>query len=257
MMGATLTLLTDYNAVGAGKTRHKDRKDHHLVRPILSKLSTLHLSRLTEEHCMLDRWALPLIQKPLNQIADVCQQRDIHANQVTVTGFVLGLLVVPSLYVGWYWLALILILMNRVFDGVDGVLARQTGATDQGAFLDITLDFIFYAAVVFGFALANPADNALAASALLLSFMGTGVSFLAFAIMAERRNLSRIQYPNKGIYYLSGLAEGTETIAFFVAFCLWPQHFAVLAWSFAGMCVLSATLRIWSGYHSLSGQADD
>lgn len=206
---------------------------------------------------MLDRWSLPLIQKPLNQIANRCRQKGISANHATIMGFVLGLLVIPALLMEWYGLALVLVLVNRIFDGVDGVLARQTGATDQGAFLDITLDFIFYAAVVFGFALANPADNALAASALLLSFMGTGVSFLAFAIMAERRKLSRIQYPNKGIYYLSGLAEGTETLLFFVAICWWPQHFATLAWGFAAICVVSATLRIWSGYHSLSGRTDD
>lgn len=206
---------------------------------------------------MLDRWSLPLIQKPLNQIARACRKQGYTANQITVCGFGLGLLVIPALLVEWYWVALVLVLLNRLFDGVDGVLARLTGATDQGAFLDITLDFVFYAGVVFGFALANPADNALAASALLLSFMGTAVSFLAYAIMAERRNLSRIQYPNKGIYYLSGLAEGTETILFFMAFCIWPQHFAALAWTFAAICVVSATLRIWSGYHSLSGQTAD
>lgn len=206
---------------------------------------------------MLDRWALPLIQRPLIGLAKACQAAHVTANQVTVTGFILGMMTVPSLYWQHSYLALALILLNRILDGVDGVLARMNGATDPGAFLDISLDFIFYAAVVFGFALANPEQNALAASALLLSFMGTGVSFLAFAIMAERRKLSRIRYPNKGIYYLSGLAEGTETLAFFIAICVWPQHFAPLAWGFAALCVLSASLRIWSGFHSLAAEDAD
>ena len=201
---------------------------------------------------MLDRWSLPLIQKPLHLIAQQCAKRGITANQVTLVGFVIGLLAIPALWVGAEWLALVLILANRTLDGVDGVLARLVGETDQGAFLDISVDFIFYAGVVFGFALADPQQNALAATALLLSFMGTAVSFLAFAIMAERRALSRITYPNKGIFYLSGIAEGTETILFFIAICLWPQHFPSLAWGFALICVVSAAVRIWSGYHSLS-----
>ena len=200
---------------------------------------------------MLDRWSLPLIQMPLRLIAKQCIKRGISANQVTLTGFAVGLLVIPALWLGLEWLALVLVLTNRTLDGVDGVLARMVGETDQGAFLDVTLDFVFYAAVVFGFALADPAQNALAATALLFSFMGTGVSFLAFAIMAERRSLSRITYPNKGIFYLSGLAEGTETLLFFVAVCLWPQYFAPLAWGFAGLCIVSAGLRISSGYRSL------
>ncbi len=61
----------------------------------------------------------------------------------------------PALYLHLYWLALICIVLNRFGDGLDGALARMTRATDGGGFLDIVLDFIFYASVVLGFALAN------------------------------------------------------------------------------------------------------
>ena len=40
--------------------------------------------------------------------------------------------------------------------------------------------------IPFGFALYDPA-NALAACFLIFSFFGTAVSFLAFAVMAQRR----------------------------------------------------------------------
>ena len=64
------------------------------------------------------------------------------------------------------------------------------GSTDLGGFLDIVLDFIVYAGMVFAFAVADPGANALAAAFLLFAFMGTGSSFLAFAMMAAKRRLS-------------------------------------------------------------------
>ncbi|WP_435891264.1 CDP-alcohol phosphatidyltransferase family protein, partial [Klebsiella pneumoniae] len=41
-----------------------------------------------------------------------------------------------------------------LLDGLDGALARRRGLTDAGGFLDIALDFLFYALVPFGFILA-------------------------------------------------------------------------------------------------------
>ena len=102
-------------------------------------------------------------------------------------------------------LALALLLVNRLADGLDGAVARQTRLTDLGGFLDIVLDFIVYAGMVFAFALADPAANALAAAFLLFAFMGTGSSFLAFAIMAAKRgHLDRSAWPQVAL--LSGRA---------------------------------------------------
>jgi hypothetical protein len=106
--------------------------------------------------------------------------------------------------------------------------------------------------VPFGFALADPAANALAASALLLSFVGTGSSFLAFAVIAEKRGLSSASFPMKGIYYLGGLTEGTETILVFTAMCLWPEHFAAIAWLFAILAILTTLSRWWWGWRLFS-----
>ncbi|MEX2319953.1 MAG: CDP-alcohol phosphatidyltransferase family protein [Saccharospirillum sp.] len=200
---------------------------------------------------MLDRWTLTLIKPPLSRLARRANRHGVRANQVTVAGFTLGMLVVPFLALELYGAALIVILLNRLADGLDGELARVQGATDGGALLDIVLDFVFYAAVIAGFALANPADNALAAAFLLWGFMGTASSFLAYAILAERRKLSSMTYPSKGFYYLGGLAEGTETIAFLVAMCLFPAQFVWLAWAFFGLCAVTTLTRVVGGYHSL------
>ena len=165
---------------------------------------------------MLDRYSLKILNPLLDSIADYLRQKGVRADHITIASFVVGLLGAILVARHHYLVGGGLILLNRLGDGVDGVLARLSGTTDRGAFLDICLDFIFYSAVVLGFAFAEPARNSLAAAFLIFSFVGTGSSFLAYAIMAERRSLTDQRLPDKGFYYLGGLAEGTETIGFFV-----------------------------------------
>ncbi|MFV0439138.1 MAG: CDP-alcohol phosphatidyltransferase family protein [Desulfopila sp.] len=201
---------------------------------------------------MLDRFLLCGVRWPLTGLARWLHRRHVGADQVTVAGFVVGMLAVPAVAMHWYGLALLLILLNRIADGVDGILARMAGVRDAGGFLDIVFDFIFYSAVVVGFALADPLVNGLAAAVLIFSFVGTGSSFLAYAIMAERRQLVSVAYPHKGFYYLGGLTEGSETILFFVVICLLPSSFVLFAWIFAGLCWLTTITRVWGGYRTLA-----
>lgn len=173
------------------------------------------------------------------------------ADQLTVAGFVAGVLCIAAIALGWYTLGLVLLLLNRLVDGLDGEVARLTGASDAGAFLDITLDFIFYALLPLGFAIANPSENALPAAALVASFVGTGASFLAYSRFAESRGIDHPDFSYKGLYYLDGLAEGTETVLFFCLMCLFPLWFAPLAWIFAIICLLTAINRVVVGYRTL------
>lgn len=200
---------------------------------------------------MLDRMTLTLIKPMLTATARCIINAKVKADTLTITGFFAGLSCIPLLASEHYTLALVLIMINRIVDGLDGAVARLTEPTEHGAYLDIVLDFIFYAGVIFGFALAIPEQNALPAAALLFSFMGTGSSFLAFAIFAEKLNLQSMQYPNKGFYYLSGITEGTETILFFVAMCLLPNHFPALAWLFFTLCIITTMTRVIGGAHTI------
>jgi phosphatidylglycerophosphate synthase len=137
-----------------------------------------------------------------------------------------------------YGVGLVLILINRLADGLDGDVARRTSPTDLGAYLDIVCDFVFYSAVAFGFALAHP-ENAVAGAFLIFSFVGTGSSFLAFAAIAGRRSLTTTARGRKSIYYLGGVTEGTGTILAFGAFCLVPASFRVGAFVFGTLCWLT------------------
>lgn len=202
---------------------------------------------------MLDRHALRYAQRLLATSAQFCHRHHIGADTISWVGFAIGLAVPLLLWKQLFWAAALGIVANRICDGLDGMVARLHGTSDAGAFLDIVLDFLFYGAVVWGFALADPQANGAAAALLLFSFLGTGSSFLAFAILAERRQLINRSYPSKGIYYLGGLTEGTETIAVFLFFCLFPQWFAVLATGFAVLCLITTATRITFAVSTLRG----
>jgi phosphatidylglycerophosphate synthase len=200
---------------------------------------------------MLDRAIQQALRPLMTRAARVLLRAGASADGLSFTGFALGLAAAAAIATQHFMAGLVLLLLSRLMDGLDGAVARASQPTDRGGFLDITLDFLFYAAIPLAFAMADPATNALAAAALLASFMGTGSSFLAFAVMAEKRGLTDTALPDKSFYFLGGLTEATETIAVFAAMCLWPSAFAPLAWGFAALCGITTALRIGWGWQRL------
>jgi phosphatidylglycerophosphate synthase len=181
----------------------------------------------------------------LDRTAALLARLGLSANAITVAGFVIGCSAWTALAFREYFLALTLITANRVADGLDGPLARRLGPTDLGGFLDVALDFFFYAGVPFFFAVGRP-EFALPAAFLVFSFVGTGSSFLAFSVIAAKRGVTTDVHGPKAIYYLGGLTEGAETIAVFVLICLLPDHFDWIAWIFGTLCWLTTATRVVS-----------
>jgi phosphatidylglycerophosphate synthase len=200
---------------------------------------------------MLDTRLRRLIDPPLDRIGAMLARRGVGADTLTLVGFIFGLLAMVSVTVEAYAAALLLLAANRIADGLDGAVARRTRPTDLGGFLDIVLDFIVYAGLVFAFAVADPVANAWAAAFLLFAFIGTGSSFLAFAVMAAKRRISTELRGPKSFYYLGGLTEGTETILFLILVCLLPDWFAGLAIAFGVLCWLTTVGRVAEGYQLL------
>ena len=197
---------------------------------------------------MIDAAILPLQRRLLAPPGQWLAARGIRADQLTIAGCLVGLAAAGAAALGLFGLALLGLALNRLADVLDGAVARETGPTDRGAFLDIALDFVFYAAFPLGFVLADPATNALPGAVLIASFVLSGTSFLAFASIAARRGMTAADYPSKGIYYLGGLTEGAETIAVFAAFCLFPAWFPVLALAFAAACGVTGLTRFAAGW---------
>ena len=173
--------------------------------------------------------------------------RGATPNGVTLVAFVVGLGAGLAIWAEAYWMGLVLILISRLGDGLDGWVARAMNRqSDFGGFLDIVLDFAFYGLIPVAFALADPARNALPAAVLVLTFYVNGASFLAYATIAEKRGAAgqSIERGTKSLLYTTGLAEATETIVVFCAMCLFPHAFAWLAYGFAVICAYTTFSRV-------------
>lgn len=191
---------------------------------------------------MLDAKLRPFIDPPLNRAGRSLAAAGVTANMLTFAGLVLGLggaVAIAFGAVGW---GLALILANRLLDGLDGAVARATAPTPLGGYFDIVADFAFYVSVPLGFGVMV-SENTLPALVLVASFVLTGISFLAFAAIAAERGAATEAHGKKSFFYSTGLAEGTETIAVFIAMCLFPPWFGVIAYAYAGLCVLTVFQR--------------
>jgi phosphatidylglycerophosphate synthase len=194
---------------------------------------------------MLDGVMRKLIDPPLNAIGARIAARGISADAITLMGLALGLVAAVIIALGWStWLALLPLLASRLADGLDGAVARATAKTDFGGFLDIGCDFLFYGVIPLAFVLRDTPENGMAGAFLLMTFYANGATFLAYAILAEKRGMHTAARGEKSLYFTAGLLEGTETIAFFVVLCLWPWAFAPLAWAFGALCLLTAMSRV-------------
>ena len=197
---------------------------------------------------MFDPVLRRLIDPPLNRAGAWLAGQGVPANGASLAGLAVGLLAVPALAHGRYELALLAILLNRLIDGVDGPIARQGEPTPFGGYLDIMCDMAFYAAVPLGFAFAVPA-NAVWAAVLLASFVCTGASFLGRAVLAAQVGEANDgKRGRKSFFHAAGLIEGSETIAAFVLFCLFPGAFPWLAGLFAALCFWTAAARVMEAY---------
>jgi phosphatidylglycerophosphate synthase len=200
---------------------------------------------------MFDARLRKLIDPPIDRLCRPLARLGVSANLTTSLGFVIGLAAMAAIARQAYGLGLGLLLLNRLLDGLDGAVARHAGISDLGGFLDIVADFIIYAGVPFAFALADPTANALPAAFLIFSFVGTGSSFLAYAIMAAKRGITTELRGKKSLYYLGGLTEGFETIVVFVLACLWPSWFPLIAWLYGALCWLTTATRIAVAWQTL------
>lgn len=191
---------------------------------------------------MFDAKLRPLIDPPLNRLGSALARRGVTANAITFLGLALGLAGAAAICGGYFGAGLGLILANRLLDGLDGAVARANGPTVLGGYFDIVADFAFYVSVPLGFGLVDPA-NTQAALVLVASFVLTGVSFLAYAVIAAERGARTDAHGRKSFFYSTGLAEGGETIAVFIAFALFPAWFVQLAYAYAALCVLTVFQR--------------
>ncbi len=186
----------------------------------------------------------------VSYLAKFLYKADVSANLISILGFSIGLLAINFLALAEFNTALICILINRFFDALDGALARHSKVTEFGIFLDATLDYVFYAGVIFGFALAEPYQNAVAASFLLFAFTASACAMLAYAIVAYKNNSRQKLSIAKSPFYLGGFAQGFETFIAVIILCLVPSYFLYVAIILGIFCFVKACSVVIAAYYN-------
>ena len=147
-------------------------------------------------------------------------------------------------------LAVVLWLLSRVADGLDGAVARHRGtASDVGGLVDIVGDTIGYAVIPLGIAMGVGTDAAWVVVAILLAtFYVNAVSWTYLAALLEKRSAgASTTNSSTSTVMPRGLVEGTETIVFFTLALAWPDAaVTILAVMAAAVGVTTIERLRWS-----------
>lgn len=196
-----------------------------------------------------------VFNKKITSLGKKLSKLGISANLVTVIGFIIGLFSINFLTFEYYFHALICILLNRLFDMLDGAIARATKVTRFGVFMDVLFDYIFYAAVIFGFAFARP-ENALAASFMLFAFISVSCAMLAYAVI-DYKYPTAAKEKKKSPFYLAGIIQGGEIFTALVIACLIPSLFIIIAVITGIFCFIKAFSLIIAAYYNFVVQENN
>ncbi|GIK75702.1 MAG: hypothetical protein BroJett021_46900 [Chloroflexota bacterium] len=185
------------------------------------------------------------------------QLRPISPNTITVIALIVGLGAAGAAAIQAYWLALGLWLLNRLLDGLDGMVARSFARqSDLGGYLDIMFDFVVYAAVPIGLYWADQnSTNALALIFLLGSFYINAASWIYLAAILEKRAAgARARGERTTVAMPDGLIGGAETILFFCLFLSFPSALALLFAIMTGMVLIGVGMRLyWAQRNLING----
>ncbi len=182
--------------------------------------------------------------------ARILAKGGVTGNVLTVSGLCVGALCLVAVALGLNLLALVLWLLNRLLDGLDGEVARlRSESSEFGTFVDIMADFLVYGGFLVALAVQHQ-DARLALVALFFTYYLNGTAFLALSGILER--LKRERQTDRGLHFRRSLTEGFETIVAGALFLLLPEHVSTIAWIFAGMVLFSAAQRLHDGWRILN-----
>ena len=203
---------------------------------------------------MLDARARRALDPALGRAASWLDRPGVTPDRLTALALVLGLASAGAAASQLWWPALVLWLVSRVLDGLDGALARRRPVRDAGAggYLDVVGDFAVYGATVVGVAVGATQGEGAAwwpFLLVLLAYYVNGTAFLAFSSLAERSGRQRDD--GRSLSFLGGLAEGTETVVVHSLWLVLPGQADVIAVVWAAVVGLGAVQRTWAGYRAL------
>lgn len=184
--------------------------------------------------------------------------RPVAPELVTLLALLTGLGCALCAALGMGAPSLLLWLLSRGLDGLDGLLARQHNKqSDFGGYLDILLDYVVYAAVPFGLVLGYPsAQNSLALVIMLAAFYVNSASWMMLAAILEKRSAERGRQPTgqhgmTTVVMPAGLVGATESIIAYSLFLLFPGLLAPLYLFFSGLVAVTIIQRLLWAHRTL------
>ena len=174
---------------------------------------------------MLDAVLKRTIDPPLDAAAKRLVAFNIKADAIAVAAFVLGLAAIAVIAWGYYLPAVVLLALNRLLDGLDGAMARATGAGPR-AVVAATLGTVVLTGIPLGFALADP-SRAIAAAFLICALAGASAARISTAV-------------RDGVEFIE---DAVAFIAFAFA-CLLPDRLSLVAYVLGVLAFGSAGARL-------------
>ena len=180
------------------------------------------------------------LEKPLDQAAAGLERAGVTPNLMTAVGLTIGVGACVAIALDRWWIGLVLWILNRLADGLDGPLARRLGPTDLGGYFDILADFSIYGGVLVAIGISEP-DARLVCLVVFLAYYLSGSSFLAFSSLAVKREVSG---DGRSLVFPAGLAEGSETIGAYIIILALPNQAVLLLWIWAAIVIFTLVQRM-------------
>lgn len=163
---------------------------------------------------MLDSLLRPAKDRALAPLARALAGT-VRPNTISAIAFLLGIAAAVAVVSTHVAAALSLWILNRIFDGVDGAVAR-IGHTqsDFGGYLDMMFDVLVYSALALSFAAAPDALAAprllwSACAAMLAAFYINITSWNYLSVLIEKRRTGELPDSDGGAAPADGAADGT------------------------------------------------
>ena len=172
---------------------------------------------------------------------------------ISLLALVAGLLTAWFDFTQFYLVAFGFWILNRILDGLDGLIARQhQRQSDFGGYVDILTDFIVYAALPIGLAAGSPSsERYLALAFLLAAFYVNSASWMYLSAILEKR-ASHSPETQTTIVMPAGIIGGFETIIAYSIFILFHTYITVLFSIFAALVFITTIQRLIWAKHSLT-----
>ena len=191
---------------------------------------------------MFDAAVRRLLPPVLTPVARLLARAGVSPNAVSLIGGLLGVGAGLLVARGFVWSGMIVWLVSRALDGVDGILARESQqASAFGGYLDITVDMAAYSAMLLGFA-AIHAEGGWVWSAILVGYLLVTTTTLALSSALEHLN-AKVPDNDRSIQFTPGFAEAGETTLAYLLFALFPAVVTPMAWLWAGVCYATVIQR--------------